>query len=286
MHRARRPPGLPRAARAPPLPPQTLSPRFRRGRAASGERGARPTAPHRAGLPPGDGGAARILPAQAVGKGREGGREEGMRWEMHMVAPRLREGRGWPGRGGRAGLGRAGPARRRRPAKLRAVGKAGAPHPFRPSRVPGPTRSSGMKGVVPRVAALVRRKLPRLDLAERQDRKPESGGREWERCGKASSITSVPGRWSRIGILPATDGPRCESRRLRWALAGVTRRLGQALCRRAAGAESSSEPPSAAAAPGARGDPRPAPGPMGMDGCSLLQCCVDERAKCLREVCD
>lgn len=125
-----------------------------------------PAPPHRAGLPPGDGGAARILPAQAVGKGREGGREEGTGWEMHMVAPRSREGRGRPGRGGRAGLGWA------RPAKLRAVGKAGAPRPSRPSRVPGPTRSSGVEGVVLHVAALVRRKLLRLDRAERKARKP------------------------------------------------------------------------------------------------------------------
>lgn len=290
MHRARRPPGLPRAARAPPPPLQTLSPRFRWGRAAAGERGARPAAPHRAGLPPGDGGAARILPAQAVGKGREGGREEGTGWEMHMVAPRSREGRGRPGRGGRVGQGRSGPARRR-PAKLSAVGKAGAPRPSRPAASPAPRGALGwrewcgmwlhLSGV--NYCAWIWRK-GRIGNPSREG----ASGRGMGRRAAASSASRAGGLgW---GSHPRQMDPRCGSRRLRWALAGVTRPVGQALCGRAPGAESPSEPPSAAAAPRVRRDPRPGPAESartcGTDGCSLSQSCVDEGAKCLSEACD
>lgn len=205
-----------------------------------------------------------------------------------MVAPRSREGRGRPGRGGRAGQSWARPPP---PREVERGWESGSAAPVPPSRVPGPTRRSGMEGVVPHVAALVRGKLLRLDLAERQDRKPGSGGCEWERCGKASSIiSSIPARRSRLGVPPRQTDPGCGSRRLRCALAGVTRPVGQALCGRAPGAESRSEPPSAAAAPRVRRDPRPGPAESawtcGTDGCSLSQNCVDEGAKCLSEACD
>ncbi|XP_048149516.1 basic proline-rich protein-like [Corvus hawaiiensis] len=161
------------------------------------------TAPRRA---PAGGWRCRAHPACA-GDGEGEGRREGGRHGVGDAhgGPALTGGPGeaWP-----RGAGRAGPARCHRPAKLRAVGKAGMPRPSRPGCVRGPTRSSGMEGVVPHVAALVRGKLLRLDLVERQDRKPESRGCEWERCGKATSSSSIPGRRFRMGIPPETDGPQ------------------------------------------------------------------------------
>lgn len=235
MHRARRPPGLPRAARAPPPPPQTLSPRFRWGRAAAGERGARPTAPHRAELPPGDGGAARILPAQAVGKGREGGREEGTGWEMHMVAPRSREGRGRPCRGGRAGQGRArlGPPAATAPRSCARLGKRECRARPAPAASPAPRGALGWRGwccmwlhLSGGNSCAWMWRTGRLGNPSREGASGRGVGRR-----AASAVSRAGGLgW---GSHPRQTDPRWESRRLRWALAGVTHRLGQVLCGRA-----------------------------------------------------